>query len=465
MNPMQNQTNPLETEPIPKLMLRYSIPTTLTLMVNYLYNIVDQIFVGQGVGISGMAATNVAFPLIILTTALALWLGDGCAANISLCLGRKHQKEADKTIAHTLTLLLSSGVMLAVLCWAFAPTIVVAFGSTETVATESLSYMRTIAFGIPFQMLGPAMTAIIRADGTPKYAMKCMIVGALINLVLDPIFIFVFHMGVIGAGIATVIGQVVAGVLCLVYLRKPKLISIKKQALRPTRQVSLQILKLGFPSLLTQVMIALVQIVMNNLMRKYGAYSVYGSDMALSVYGMMMKVYQIAHSMFVGVSSATQPINGYNFGAKHYRRVHQTYVLAAKAALVISVVWFVIFQMFPRQIGTLFIAGNPLYANCSSYIFRRYMAAFFLYGLHMTTASFFQGIGKPEKSLLIPLTRQGIFLIPLAFILSSQMGLSGALLAAPLADALAFALSLLLAMTEFRQWKQRGWLAKTGKTD
>lgn len=429
-------------------------------MVNYLYNIVDQIFVGQGVGITGMAATNIAFPLTILVNAVALMLGDGCAANISLCLGRKEQREADSTISHALTLILASGLLAALACGIFAPQIVVLFGATPTAYAESLSYMRAIAWGIPFQLLCPAFTAIIRADGSPQYMMKCMMTGAVINLILDPIFIFPLKMGVVGAGIATVIGQVAAGCLALLYLRRLKTVHIRREDLRPTRKLTCRILALGLPSLLTQMLSALVQITLNNLMRAYGAATVYGSDIALSVYGMMMKVYQIAHSMFVGVSSAIQPINGYNFGANHYARVQKTFHIASLIAVGISVVWFLIFMVFPRQIASCFVSDNALYLDCAQHCFRLYMLAFFLYGLHMTSASFFQGIGRPGKSLLIPLARQGCFLIPLALLLSRSFGLDGALLAAPIADALAFLLCLLLARWEFRSWRRKGWLCK-----
>ena len=457
MNEILEQKNPLETEHIPKLILRYSVPTALTLMVNYLYNLVDQIFIGQGVGVTGMAATNVAFPLIILTNAIALLLGDGCAANISLCLGRKEQRTADETLSHTVTLLIGSGVLFAVLCRIFAPGITVLFGSTQTAYAESLAYMRVIAFGLPFQMICPAMTAIIRADGTPKYAMKCMIIGAVINLALDPVFIFPLRMGVVGAGIATVIGQVVSGLFCLAYLRRLKNVKIRKYALIPKR-LTFSILALGFPSMLTQTMSALAQIVMNNLMTAYGAQSIYGSDIALSVYGMIMKVYQIAHSMFVGVSSAIQPINGYNFGAKHYNRVRQAYRLAAVIALAVSAFWFVVFQVFPRQIASIFVSGNELYYDCAQHCFRIYMLAFFLYGLHMTTSSFFQSIGKPSKAMFFPISRQGVFFIPLAFVLSSVFGLDGALAAVPIADALTFVLSLILIKMEFKSWENKHWL-------
>lgn len=455
---MENHTNPLGTAPIPRLIVKYSIPTTLTLMVNYLYNIVDQIFIGQGVGITGMAATNVAFPLTIFVNAVALLLGDGCAANISLCLGRREREEADRTVSQAAALILAGGFGAALLCGVFAPQIALLFGSTETAYQESLAYMRTIAWGIPFQMLCPAFTAIIRADGAPQYTMKCMMTGAVINLILDPLFIFPLGMGVVGAGIATVIGQIAAGCLCLLYLRRFKTVRPQRAFLRPTWALTGRILALGFPSFLTQILSALVQVTLNNLMRLHGAASVYGSDIALSVYGMMMKVYQISHSMFVGVSSAIQPINGYNFGAGQYGRVQKTYRLAAGIALGVSAAWYIVFMAFPRQVATLFVSGNGLYLDCAQHSFRLYMAAFFLYGLHMTTASFFQGIGKPVKSLLFPLARQGVLLIPLALLLSKQMGLDGALIAAPIADVGVSLLCVVLAHLEFRAWRKRGWL-------
>ncbi len=458
MENLQEKRNPLETEPLPRLLLRYSVPTTLTLMVNYLYSIADQIFVGQGVGITGMAAVNVTFPVAILVNAIALLLGDGCAANVSLCLGRKEQQTADRIFGHAVTWIITSGLVMALLCGLFAPQIVRAFGATDTACAESIIYLRIIACGIPFQLACPAFTAIIRADGSPQYTMKCMMTGAVINLILDPVFIFGLKMGVAGAGIATVIGEVAAGGLCFLYLRQLRTVHLTREALRPTWALTQRILKLGFPSLLTQSLTALVQIVLNNLMRVYGAVSIYGSDIALSVYGMMMKVYQIAHSMFVGVSSAIQPINGYNFGAKNYGRVRNAYRMATGTAFGISALWCLVYLLLPRQLAMLFVSDNPLYLDCAQHCFRLYMMAFFLYGIHMTTASFFQGIGKPSRSLLIPLFRQGVLLIPLALLLSRSLGLDGALLAVPVADTATCILCLLLARSEFSDWRKRGWL-------
>lgn len=451
-------STPLETEPIGRLIRRYSVPTALTLMVSYLYNIVDQIFVGQGVGVTGMAATNVAFPLSIVTVALALFLGDGCAANMSLCLGRREQEQADRTISCAVTLLVAAGVLLLAVVALFAPQIVVLFGSTQTAYADALAYTRIIALGLPFQLFCTSFASIIRADGNPQYPMKCMMLGAGINLVLDPIFIFGLHQGVVGAAIATVLGQAAGGILCLAYIPRFQSVHVRRGWMRPQGALCGQILKLGFPSFLTQIMTAAVQVVMNNLMTRYGAQTVYGGDVALSVYGMVMKVYQIAHAMFVGVSSATQPINGYNFGARHYDRVRATYRMAAGIALLVSVGWFAVYELFPGVIGALFVANDPLYLDACRHIFRLYMLGFFVYGLHMATASFFQGIGRPGKSLAIPLVRQGVVLIPLALILSQIVGFNGALLAAPIADVVSFLLSLFLVRREFRQWRAQGWL-------
>ena len=457
MEQLKENQNPLGTEPISRLIFKYSVPTALTLMVNYLYNIVDQMFVGQGVGITGMAATNVAFPLTIIATALGLLIGDGGAANISLCLGRREQETADKIASHAVTMLILCGAALWLVCSLFAPGIVQLFGATETAFQDSLMYTRTIAWGLPFLMVCTSLTAIIRADGNPQYTMKCMMAGAVINIVLDWLFIFPCHMGVFGAGLATVIGQIVSGSLCFAYLRKLKTVHIRKDALKLTGLLAGKILSLGFPSLITQIMTATVQIIMNNLMTIHGGQSVYGSDIALSVYGMMMKVYQIAHAMFVGVSSATQPINGYNFGAKHYDRVRKTYKTAAIIGIIISVIWFTVYQLLPGQIAGLFVSGNPLYRECAIHCFRIYMLAFFLYGLHMTTASFFQGIGKPSRALIISLVRQAVLMIPLSLILSGRFGLDGALMAAPVTETLVFLLALTLAVSEFRQWKKKGF--------
>lgn len=454
MNEREKNTNPLGTQNINKLLLKYSVPTMLTLFVNYFYNIVDQIFIGQGIGITGIAATNVAFPLSIICISIALLIGDGCAANISLSLGKNERTEADLTFSNAFFMLFLSSIIIVLAFMFFLKPILYSFGATNSIIQGSIEYSRIIVLGLPFLIFNVSFTAIIRADGNPKYSMKSMIIGAVINLILDPIFIFSFKMGLQGAAIATITGQVVSGLICLLYINKLKNFSLSKNFWRLNFHRCLKILLLGIPSFVTQISSAFVQIVMNNLMSIYGGLTIYGSEIALSCFGIMMKIYQIAHSMFVGVSSGTQPIYGYNFGAKNYSRVRQTYKIAFKVAFSISVLWFLIFQIFPGQLASLFINKNPLYIECAKYSFRIYMMAFFLYGIPMITTSFFQAIGKPWKGLFITVSRQLIFLIPLALILSKSYDIFGALIATPIADLLTFILVIPLVIYEFKLWKR-----------
>ena len=449
----ETKQNSLGTEPIGRLLLKFSVPTALTLMVNCLYNI------GHAVGIKGVAATNVTFPIGIIAAALALLIGDGCAANVSLHLGRGEQEEADRTFANAVMLLFGVGILLSVFGCIFARQLVVFFGASPSVVAEAVLYMSIILLGQPFGMCNMAFTAIIRADGNPQYMMRSMMIGAALNVVLDPIFIFVFRWGIQGAALATIIGQIVSGVIALAYLPRFSHFAIRKKYLRLKWRFIGDIVQLGFPSLCTQTATAATQIVMNNLMRKYGAATIYGSEIALSCYGLMMKIYQIAHAMFVGLASGTQPINGFNFGARQYERVKQTIQTAAKISIGISVLWFLVFRYGGGFLAALFVEEEPLYQEFAVHCFRLYMLGFFVYGLPNVTASFFQAIGSPVKSLMVSLSRQVIFLIPFALLFSAHFGMDGALGAAPVADVLAFLLAALLLKRELRGWKKKNMIA------
>jgi len=286
-----------------------------------------------------------------------------------------------------------------------------------------------------------------------------MVVGAIINTILDPIFIFVFRWGIQGAALATIIGQIVSGVIALAYLPRFSHFAIRKKYLQLKWRFIGDIVRLGFPSLCTQTATAATQIVMNNLMRKYGAATIYGSEIALSCYGLMMKIYQIAHAMFVGLASGTQPINGFNFGARQYERVKQTIQTAAEISIGISVLWFLVFRYGGGFLAALFVEEEPLYQEFAVHCFRLYMLGFFVYGLPNVTASFFQAIGSPVKSLMVSLSRQVIFLIPFALLLSAHFGMDGALGAASVADVLAFLLAALLLKRELRGWKKKNMIA------
>lgn len=455
---MTKTSNPLGTDPILSLLKKFSVPTALTLMVNYLYNIVDQIFVGQSVGIEGIAATNVAFPFSTICVSVALLIGDGCAANTSLSLGRGEKDYADRGFGNSFLLLILFSLFILIFGNIFLEQLVTLFGATETVFESSMIYSRIILLGLPFMIINVSFTAIIRADGNPKYTMKCMMTGALINVILDPVFIFDFNMGVKGAAIATILGQFVAGFLCLAYIPKFKSITFKKAYMKLSGKVCKTILSLGISSFFTQIATAALQIIMNNLMKIHGAATIYGSDIALSCYGMMMKIYQIAHAMLVGLSSGTQPINGFNYGAKQYDRVKTTYKYAFIFSFIISTGWFIVYMVFPSQIAYLFVNDSPMYQEFAKVCFRSYMLVFFIYGMPMVTSSFFQAIGKPSKALLLSLSRQAFFLIPLSLILSSKFGLKGALFSAPIADTLTFIVALSLIIYEFKLWKKNGFI-------
>lgn len=455
----EQKQNILGSDPIGRLLLKFSVPTALTLMVNTLYNIVDQIFIGHAAGISGVAATNVTFPVGIIAAALALMIGDGCAANISLSLGRKEQEKADQVFANAVILLFLVGFLLAGFGLLFTEQLVVFCGASPAVVAESVKYMSITLLGQPFAMCNMAFTAIIRADGNPKYMMRSMMIGAGLNLILDPIFIFVFDWGIQGAALATITGQMAAGCMALAYLPRYEHFRLKKENLKLRKTVIGNIFRLGFPSLCTQTASAATQIIMNNLMRKYGAQTIYGSEIAISCYGLMMKLYQISHAMFVGLASGASPIHGFNFGAKQYDRVRQTIKTAAKASILISVVWFLIFQFGGGVLASLFVENEPLYQEFAVHCFRLYMAGFFVFGLPNVTSSFFQAIGSPKKALVVSLSRQVFFLIPLALLLSSRFGIDGALGAAPAADILTFLLALSLLVKEIGDWKKKGMLS------
>ncbi len=447
------QENVLGTEKVGRLLLQFSVPTAMALIVNSLYNMVDQIFIGRAVGVDGVAATNVAFPLFILTAAIALLIGDGCAANISLALGRKEKEQAEKFLFNGLYLLFFGALSICFAGLAFLKPLLLFFGASAAVLEISMAYTNILLWSIPFSMATMAMTAIIRADGNPRYMMKTMLLGAVINLILDPIFIFKLDMGVKGAALATIIGQFVSGGLALAYIRKLKHIRYRGDFVLEKSYMG-KILKLGFPSFCTQTATAATQIVLYNLMRKYGQFSPYGSEITLSGYGIMTKLYQIAHAMFVGLAAGTQPIHGFNFGAGKRSRVRQTYRIAFVTSMVISFVWFGIFRWGGAALAGVFVQDEPLFLEFTQYCFRSYMLAFFLYGPPQITSSFFQALGKPMKALFVALARQVLFLIPLALLLSGQRGLEGALLAAPAADTLAFVMAMAMVIYEFRSWKR-----------
>lgn len=443
----------LGTDKIGKLLFTFSIPCVISMLVNSIYNIVDQIFIGQGVGYLGNGATNVIFPLVTISTALALLIGDGAASFLSLNLGEKDYKEAKKGLGSALTFLVVLAVLLFLGIIVFLPNLVDLLGCTKEIRPYALSYGKIIAIGLPFMMIYTALNSIIRADGSPRYSMISMVSGALLNIILDAIFVLVFKMGVGGAAIATVIGQFLSFIISVLYLRKFKSIHLEKKDFRFTKKI-IKVCGYGISSFITQMTIVVVIVVLNNLLGKYGVTSKYGANIPISVFGIVMKVNQIFISIIVGIAVGAQPIVGFNYGAKNYARVKKTFLTVIKTCFTVGVIGMLFFQLFPQNIITIFGNESGLYNEFAIKCFRIFLMCTALNAFQISSSIFFQSLGKPVKSALCSLSRQILFLIPAAFILSSIFGIDGILYAAPVADGLAFIVTVSLFIHEYRHLSQ-----------
>lgn len=456
--------NPLGTEKIGKLLRAYAIPSVISMLVGALYNIVDQFFIGHSVGMLGNAATNVAFPLSTLCTAAALLFGVGGAANFSLHLGAKREKDAARAVGNASTLLILIGVVISAVVLIFLNPLMRLFGATAEVLDYALTYTKITAFGFPFLILTTGGSALIRADGSPRYSMICTLTGAILNTILDPLFIFVFHMDMAGAALATIIGQIVSAILVIAYFFRFKSIRLQKQDFLPRLKDCGRIASLGTSHCFNQIAMMVVQIVMNNTMTHYGAQSVYGSEIPLACSGIIAKVTMIFFSFVIGISQGLQPIVGYNYGAKKYDRVRKTLRLSLAFGTGIAVFFSTCFQLFPRQIIGLFGSGSEEYFAFAERYFHIFLLFLFLDAIQPISSNFFTSIGKATKGILLSLTRQVIFLLPLLIILPIFFGIDGVMYAGPAADLVAAALSAILVVKEFRLMrKQEQSEAKTSE--
>lgn len=446
--------NPLGEEKIGKLLRSYAVPSIISMLVGALYNIVDQFFIGRSVGMLGNAATNVAFPLSTLCTAAALLFGVGGAATFSLKLGAKKEKEAAEAVGNAVTLLCAVGVLISVVVLIFLRPLMRAFGATDDVLSLALTYTEITAYGFPFLIFTTGGTALVRADGSPRYSMVCTLTGAVLNTVLDPILIFKFQMGMAGAAAATVTGQVVSAVMVAAYLFRFKSVRLQKQKFILHGKNVLQIVSLGMSHCFNQLAMMVVQIVLNNTMTYYGAQSQYGSEIPLACAGIISKVTMIFFSFVIGISQGLQPIAGYNYGAENYARVRKVMRLALSFGTGIAVLFYVVFQVFPRQIIGLFGTGDEIYFAFAERYIRVFLMALFLDAIQPISSNFFTSIGKAKKGILLSLTRQVIFLLPLLLVLPIFFGLDGAMYAGPLADTVAAVLSGVMVVKEFRNMRK-----------
>lgn len=451
---LSENKSPFATEPIGRLIVKFAVPCVISLLVNALYNIVDQIFIGWGVGYLGNGATNVVFPLTIIALAFAVLIGDGGAAYLSLKLGEKDLASVKKGVGNSVVMVTIAGVVMLVVSLAFMNPILTLFGATDTLRPYALEYGYIIAIGLPFTMISTALNSMIRADGSPKFAMFSMLLGAVINTVFDPIFIFVFHMGVQGAAIATVMGQVASFVVSVVYISRFKNLRFDASALCLKGRTCGNVLSLGVSSFITQIAITIVMVLFNNLLTDYGESSVYGPDIPMTAMGIVMKVNQMMLSILVGIAIGAQPVIGFNYGCKNFARVKKAFELAITAAEVVAVICFFIFQFAPMSVVLLFGAEEDLYNEFAVMCFRVFLMLCPLNGFQTVAAIYLQAVGKPVKSAAVTLSRQIIFLIPAAIILPKFMGVTGVLWSGPVADGLAFILSLTLIIYEMKKLKQ-----------
>lgn len=448
------KNNPLGTERVGSLMVKFAVPSIIAMLVGALYNIVDQLFIGQAVGTLGNAATNIAFPLSTSCIALALLFGIGGASNFNLAMGEGRKEEAASYAGNAAVLLIGSGLVLFLVTQLFLTPLLAFFGAPADVMPYAKVYVRITSIGFPCLILTAGGCHLIRADGSPKMSMICNLIGAGINTVLDAIFVLGFRWGMAGAALATIIGQIVSAAVVIYYLAHYKTVHLGKKQLSVESRCAVNIMALGTASFFNQVAMMIVQIVLNKSLTYYGELSEYGAAIPLACAGIVTKVGQLFFSVIIGISQGTQPIESFNYGAKQFGRVREAYNLAVRAGAIISVVSFLIFQVFPGEILALFGTGSDAYFKFGIKFLRVYLFFTFVNFLQPITSTFFTSIGKPQKGTFLSLTRQIVFLLPLTLILPLFVGIDGIMYAAPVADCLAAVIAITMAVKEFREMKK-----------
>ena len=443
--------NPLGSEKVSKLIGKFAVPSIIAMLVGAIYNIVDQFFIGQAVGTLGNAATNIAFPLATSCTALGLLFGIGGASSFNIAMGEKDEKRAAYYVGNSITMLLVTGTILCIVTLLFLKELLIFFGSPDEVLGYAMTYVKVTALGFPFLIVTTGGGHLIRADGNPKMTMICSLSGAVINTVLDAVFVFGFQWGMFGAALATVIGQLFSGILVITYIRRYRTIPIQKKHFFVRWIYITRIMSLGMASFFNQIAMMIVQVVMNKSLTYYGALSEYGKAIPLACAGIVTKVNQIFFSIVIGIAQGTQPIESYNYGAKNYHRVKEAYRLAILASGVISIGSFLLFQTIPRQLISLFGKGDEVYYKFGVNYFRIFLFFTCLNFLQPITSTFFTSIGKAYKGIFLSLTRQILFLLPLIAILPLYLGIDGIMYAGPIADFIAAVVAIVMAGLEFKK--------------
>jgi putative MATE family efflux protein len=450
------EANPLGNAPLLPLIARYSIPAIISMLVGALYNVTDQVFIGHVVGMLGNAATDIVFPTVTLTTGLSMLFGIGTAANFSISQGAGDLKEA-RTYVHTgFTAVALTGIITGILLFLFKGNIVELCGADRdgNVYGYAVSYLSITLFGLPFHIFTHTASTVIRADGSPGYSMVCMVSGALLNVGLDWLFMYPLGMGLQGAAIATALSQIASFALAAAYLPRFKAFDIKLSDMKISTRHLKDSMAAGIPNFSNHMLMMCTNIVLNNVLAYYGALSIYGSDIPLAVSGIAQKTNMIMISFAVGIAQGCQPIWGFNLGARRYSRVKGTYYRAFAAAFAIGVLFFLALQIFPREIISLFGTGTELYFDFAEKYLKIYMMFVFFQNIQPVTINYFSATGNHTQGLLVSLSRQGLFLIPLLLILPKLMGINGVLAASPISDALAFIMSISMVWISFRKFPE-----------
>ena len=454
--------NELEEEKITKLIRKFAVPCVISMLVAALYNIVDQIFIGwSSAGAYGNAATNIVYPFTVISLAFALLIGDGSAALFSLSQGAKDKEKTNKSIGNGLVLLIVTSIILTIVGLLFNKQILGLFGGNPNELecyNYAKDYLRIICYGLPFYIIGQGLNASIRNDGSPKYAMFATSVGAISNIILDPIFIFVFKMDVKGAAIATIIGQILTFIISILYLNKPKHFKVDKESIKLNKSICTKAISLGFASLITQLAIVIIITVANNLVGKYGYMTMastggsYGAIIPLAVIGICMKVFGIVVSIVIGVSLGGMPILGYNMGAGNNERVKDTVKYILITNLIIGLVAFIIFELFPEIIINIFGSGNGEdYMEFANYCLRIFLGGIVLTCLIKSMSIILQSMGSSLKSTILALARDVIFFVPaISLIAYYSHSVVTMLWSAIIADVLSFIVGILLLKSEFK---------------
>lgn len=443
--------NPLGHQPIGKLLARFALPAVVSMLVNALYNIVDQIFIGQGVGYLGNAATTIAFPVVTILLAVSTLLGAGGSAFAAIKLGEKKEKQAEQTLGNVFILLVGMGIIVAILGLIFLDPILKVFGATDNTMGYARQYTSIILLGAPFNMLGVGLSNMARTDGSPSLSMYSILIGAVLNTILDPIYIFVFHWGVVGAAIATITSQIISAIVLIVYFVKKGNMRLHKESMRLNKSICKNVLSLGISSGITQSAATVLQIVLNNALVIYGNRSSVSGDVALSAMGIVSKISMIILAICIGIGIGSQPILGFNIGAGNVVRVRKTYLSAIAAASICSFIGWGTCQLFPNAILKIFGSESATFTTFAVKCMRIYMLGVFTAGFQVVSTSYFQATGQPLKASVLSMMRQLILLIPMVLILSKIFGLDGILYAGPVADITSAFLVLFFAVHEIRK--------------